>query len=286
MGSGTTPIIGNGDPGADEVRQQLHRILANRRFATSARLSKFLKYGVEAALAGRRTVNEYSIGVDVFERSSNFDPRVDPIVRVHARRLRSKLGQYYETDGSNDSLEIHLPLRSYIPFFRWREPRPLRSNQEAVQPDGCRRLIAVLPFVNLSIERDDEYFAEGLTREVIHSLTRVTDLRVASLTPQEPRPDLHDLAGRLGFQMALSGTVRKSNDARLRVSAELTSAADRMVLWSQMFDVEAASVIPSQEKIARAICHAVRRQLEASPGASKPTNTARAPRLFIKVRYG
>src|SRR3954465_14796767 len=94
------------EPSPDAVQRQLQRVLESKVFAIAPRLSKFLRFGVESALAGTNPVNEYSIGVDVFERDNSFDPRVDPIVRVHARRLRSKLAQYYETVGLEDRIEI------------------------------------------------------------------------------------------------------------------------------------------------------------------------------------
>ncbi len=66
-------------------------------------------------------LNEYLIGIEVYERSSSFDPQIDTIVRTEARRLRSKLKQYYESEGINDSILIEVPKGSYAPTFRERE---------------------------------------------------------------------------------------------------------------------------------------------------------------------
>jgi hypothetical protein len=76
------------------VSTQLARILASPQFAHSERLSRFLKLAVELAQCGE-PLKEYRIGVDVFDRGKNFDPRTDPIVRVQAAKLRSNLLEYY-----------------------------------------------------------------------------------------------------------------------------------------------------------------------------------------------
>jgi hypothetical protein len=79
----------------EAVRAQLARILDSPQFVQSERLSRFLTLAVEVAQGGRTdTLKEYRIGVDVFDRGPNFDPRTDPIVRVQAAKLRSKLTDY------------------------------------------------------------------------------------------------------------------------------------------------------------------------------------------------
>src|SRR5258705_9138470 len=92
---------------SQSVEDQLQRILASSFFAQSARMSRFLRLAVEYTLAGRADeVKEYLIGVEVFDRKPSYDPRVDPIVRVEARRLRAKLQRYYESLGASDDLII------------------------------------------------------------------------------------------------------------------------------------------------------------------------------------
>jgi serine/threonine-protein kinase len=77
---------------------------------------RFLRFTVEELLAGRACrLKEYVIGVEVFDRGDSFDPRVDPIVRVEARRLRSKLCDYYEREGRLETLRIEFPKGGYVP---------------------------------------------------------------------------------------------------------------------------------------------------------------------------
>jgi tetratricopeptide (TPR) repeat protein len=102
----------------EAVREQLHRILASRAFARSPRISRFLGFVVEQTLAGQDDkLKEYLLGVEVFNRMESFDPRIDSIVRVEARRLRYKLEKYYEMEGQRDEVFIRFRKGCYIPAF-------------------------------------------------------------------------------------------------------------------------------------------------------------------------
>jgi hypothetical protein len=107
----------------EEIQSQMDRMLASKLFKGSRRLSRFLRFTVEQTLAGERDrLKEYCIGLEVFEKPESFDPRMDSIVRVMARRLRILVNTYYQTDGRDDSLEIHFDSGSYVPTFRARTP--------------------------------------------------------------------------------------------------------------------------------------------------------------------
>src|SRR5262245_56340506 len=104
-----------------EIQSQLQRIVSSRVFAASARMSRFLRFTVEETIAGRgEDLKEITIGLAVFDRAPDYVPRIDPIVRVEARRLREKLAQYYDADGKEDSIIIELPRGGYAPVFRQR----------------------------------------------------------------------------------------------------------------------------------------------------------------------
>ena len=103
---------------AAQIQEQLSRILASEFFTKSPQLSRFLRFCLERVVLGRQDeLKEQVLGVEVFRRSSSFDPRVDPIVRVEARRLRSKLDEYYAADGRFDSLVIYFQRGDYVPRF-------------------------------------------------------------------------------------------------------------------------------------------------------------------------
>src|SRR6266404_5591643 len=106
---------------SEEVRAQLDRILASRTLAGSDQLKRLLRLTVERTINGQSDLlKEYNLGLEVFQRPPDYDPKIDPIVRVQARRLRSKLDEYYAGEGSADSLVIQIPKGAYVPAFSQR----------------------------------------------------------------------------------------------------------------------------------------------------------------------
>jgi|HubBroStandDraft_6_1064221.scaffolds.fasta_scaffold330924_2 hypothetical protein len=108
----------------EAIREELSRILESSIFVQSDRLGRFLRYTVETTLEGdAETLKEYVIGTEVYDRKPPYHPSVDSIVRSEARRLRSKLKEYYESVGKNDSVFIYYRPGSYVPVFRRRDKR-------------------------------------------------------------------------------------------------------------------------------------------------------------------
>lgn len=104
------------DVSADAIRAHVARITSNELFAGAERLCRFLRFTVEEMLGGRDGhVKEYVIGREVFDRGDEYDPRIDPIVRVEARRLRSRLIEYYSGPGRNEPLRVEYPKGRYVP---------------------------------------------------------------------------------------------------------------------------------------------------------------------------
>src|SRR5262245_37867958 len=113
----------------EEIHVEADRILASRSFARSERLRRFLQFVVDSALEGKQEhLKEYVLGVEVYQKTPDFDPRLDSTVRVEASRLRAKLREYYEAEGRDDPVRIELPKGAYAPLFRRAEPvaLPLR----------------------------------------------------------------------------------------------------------------------------------------------------------------
>ena len=106
------------DPTEEEVRGSLDRVLASGTFAQSGRMARFLGYIVEETLDGRSDLlKEYPIAIEAFERDDSFDPQTSSLVRVEAGRLRTKLHEYYDSDGADDPVIIELPRGGYVPTF-------------------------------------------------------------------------------------------------------------------------------------------------------------------------
>src|SRR3989442_213167 len=195
-------------------------------------MGRFLRFTVERAVCGQPDqLKEYVIGVEVFDRNASYDPRVDPIVRVEARRLRSKLKSYYDTEGSDDELIIEFPKGTYAPVFRSRGVAPDPPPPLAASP---ARAIAVLPFSNLSSEPDTEYFSDGLTEELIHGLTKVGGLMVVAWNSaarlKGQSYDVCEIGRQLNVSTVLVGSVRTSAE-RLRVMAQLIDTSSGQYLW-------------------------------------------------------
>jgi hypothetical protein len=128
--------------------EQLERILNSAQLVTSPSLSRLLRYIVEETLAGRSAeIREYTLGVHVFDRGEDFNPRLDPIVRVQARNLRSRVAKYYEGPGAEDPVRIELPKGTYVPIFHKNvveeELRVPQAAAAAAQPEAA---VEVSPF--------------------------------------------------------------------------------------------------------------------------------------------
>lgn len=102
----------------DRILEELERVLASREFVNAERAARFLRFAVERTLAGdRESLKESVIGAAVFDRRIGYDPKAEPIVRTEARRLRSKLSQYYQTAGRDAAIQIAVPTGGYVAAF-------------------------------------------------------------------------------------------------------------------------------------------------------------------------
>ena len=148
--------------------------------------------------------------------------------------------------------------------------------------------IAVLPFVNLSDSRDNEYFSDGITEEILHALAQVRGLRVASRTSafqfKNQTADVSEIARKLRVANVLEGSVRQAGD-RLRITAQLIDASNGYHLWSETFDRELKDVFAVQTEIARAIVEALRVELAPATAArlaDRGTEDVEAYTLFLR----
>jgi TolB-like protein/tetratricopeptide (TPR) repeat protein len=264
-----SPALAPPAPGPEEIRAQLEKLLASRLFARSTRLCRFLRFSVEESLAGNGgRLKEQIIGMEVFDRRPDYDPRIDPIVRVEARRLRAKLKAYYTSPGRGDSIMIGLPKGAYLPFFKTRAATAPGSRTSLIATSGSalapRKSIAVLPFANMMPGADDDYFSDGLTEELIHLLTRIPSLRVVAWSSTSKlRGREADLAGirrQLRVGSVVRGSVRRTPE-RVRVTVQLIDSASGDYLWSETYDRGLENVFEIQGEIARAIVQALHLKL-------------------------
>ena len=149
--------------------------------------------------------------------------------------------------------------------------------------------IAVLPFVNLSADVENQYFSDGLAEDVINALTRLPGLRVASRTSSfrfRGDVDVRQVGRDLGVGAILEGSVRRAG-ARLRVTAQLTNAEDGYHIWSERYDREMADVFEIQDEIVESIINALAPALlgEAQSARRRSTENLEAYELYLKGRH-
>ena len=266
-----------------EVRAELDRLLRSTLFLQSDRLARFLRFAIENALAGNTDLlKEYVIGTEVYDRKPPYHPSQDSIVRTEARRLRAKLKEYYESEGKRDPVFIYFRPGTYVPLFRRNE------SIAAVSPDGASEEsdllvrgvgvgVAVLPFIDLSNRPRSALCAQGLTDELIHSLSRADGIRVIA-RPSAPQlvdapQDIPSLSQKYGLSTVIEGTVREDFD-RLRITVRVLGS-DGFQLSSHRFDTEASgeALAQVQERIASAFVSRARpeqsrvRRRKAAPSA-------------------
>ena len=143
--------------------------------------------------------------------------------------------------------------------------------------------IAVLPFVNMSDDKEQEYFSEGLTEELLNSLARINELQVAARTSSfsfaGKNPDIATVARKLNVAAVLEGSVRRSGHT-LRVSAQLINASNGFHLWSQTYDRDLGDVLQLQTEIANAVAAALEVTLLGDVRARIEIGSTRNPAAF------
>jgi TolB-like protein/TPR repeat protein len=274
----------------ERVRAQLERILASPGFASAKSARRFVQYVVEETLAGRGDqIKEYVVGVAVFDRGDDYDPRADAVVRVEATRLRNRLRDYYQSDGRADPVSIELPKGSYVPVFRslqaappakqsLRRPSPraiawaatgilvlltlsiMQWGRTQVHVLAQVQSVAVLPFENLSGDSSQDYLADGVTEGLTAELGRIRKLRVIShaavvgyRNTAKPRPEI---ANELQVDAWVEGSVVRTGN-KVRIAARLLQPRTLRQLWSQSYERDVSEIPALQRDAARNIAAGV-----------------------------
>ncbi|MEP7347608.1 MAG: protein kinase, partial [Gemmatimonadaceae bacterium] len=151
-----------------------------------------------------------------------------------------------------------------------------------------RPSVAVLPFENMSGDKENEYFSDGLAEDVINALTRIPGLKVIARTSsfafKGRQDDVRRIAEALGVAHVLEGSVRKAGN-RIRVTAQLITATDGSHLWSERYDREMTDVFAIQDEIAQAIADALQIKLAAKPARARHMPKLPAYEALLKGRH-
>jgi adenylate cyclase len=268
----------------DAVRAQLERVLSSDSFAAAGRHSRFLRYIVERTLAGEGDqLKEYVLGTEVFDRADSYDPRLDSIVRVEARRLRTRLDDYYGGVGASDPVRIDIPRGTYVPVFAERVAStappararafsplivvaaaltvavivlaaaaalsPARTPAEASTVPG----VAVLPFAHYTTEAADALFMAHLTDAVTAELARVGGVSVTSRTTAAQYAGTHQsivqIAGALRVDFVLEASAELDGNTARVVARLVDGGTDRKV-WVGEYRFDRADVTTAARTIA------------------------------------
>ncbi|MBL8220629.1 MAG: hypothetical protein JNL62_15465 [Bryobacterales bacterium] len=215
-------------------------------------------------------------------RGVDFQPKLDPIVRVDANRLRARLSAYYGEEGSQDPLRIELPKGSYVPVM----------TEQSADAEKCRDgavSFAVLPFVNLSGDPRKDYFSDSLTEELIHCLAQFDGIRViarsSAFAYKDRNTDAHEIGQHLGVTHIVEGSVRIVGQG-LRVTAQLISAEHGGLLWSERFDRLWMDVFDVQDEIVASISDAVRIRLGTSDTSRVFRRATSSPDAYAQYLLG
>jgi len=310
---------------AESVREELARILASGPFLNAQRPSQFLCFIVERTLLGEEDpIKEYLIGVEVFKRSQDYDPKDDPVVRIEAGRLRKKLAEYYGGPGRDDAVIIELPKGGYIPLFRARTQDVVRKirTTESIEAASRKRnallrmvavalillvagaltftfylrrrirstptSIAVLPFMKLTAGSEGEYLSDGVSEDLTTSLAAIKGLRVVAATSasqfRSNSEDVRKIGQALNAQALLEGSIAQSGSG-LRINAQLIDARNGYHLWAKAYDVSAADLLASEEDIVLETARVLRVPVNQIPPIKRDTENAEAHDLYLRGRY-
>jgi TolB-like protein/Tfp pilus assembly protein PilF len=295
-----------------DVLKELDKILSSDAFRDAEVLKRFLRYTVERTLHGEGDrLKEYRLGVEVFDRDSSFDPRLDPVVRMAARRLRFKLKDYYETEGLKDPLCIAVPKGSYAAAFSPRAPKEVpvavveafqfakhrwlaeiglvllfatvvatviywyRAREAQAGVPAQHPSLAVLPLLNLTGNPDNEYLCDGVTDELTSALSKLPGVRVVARTSafkfKNKPEDVRSIGAQLNVASVLEGSLQKIGD-RLRITVQLIRAADGYHVWSQTYDRDGGDAFAVEDEITQTIAGTLRVRLGQ---AGQPTEAPR-----------
>jgi TolB-like protein len=278
-------------PQEHEIRQQIEKILLSPRFKETTRSRRFLEFIVQEALTGNSAdLKENVVGVSVFDRSADYDPRLDSIVRVEAGRLRTKLNDYYAQEGRDDRLIVALPKGSYAPEFAWRvqaqsDPASTPAHPDSVlarkfsirktivaiaaaavavsvgiaslQPATPEVRIAVLPFTSYSSDARDQMIADQLMQKVTAEFVKLGTFDVVPSTSarryEDRRPGVQEIAAALQADILLEGRTT-TGGKNIKVEIRLSDGAlDRKFWVGDEFAGESVDEVAQQIALAASV---------------------------------
>src|SRR6266571_1394182 len=232
--------------------------------------------------------SEKDVQGDAVNVASRIEPLASPggitITEQVYHQIRNKFEFPFVSLGQQSLKNVHDPVEVYRVVLPW-------EMQLGEEPILDKRRIAVMPFTNISPDPRDEYFADGMTEELISTLSRIGELRVISRTSvmhyKGTSKNLGEIARELRVGSILEGSVRKASDD-LRITAQLIDTGNDEHLWSQDYDRKLENVFAIQREIAQSVAEVLKVRLlsgEKKSNEKKQTENTEAYTLYLKGRY-
>jgi adenylate cyclase len=224
-----------------------------------------------------------SLPMDLFRIVLPWEQRSAGVTKPEAGSWPS--GRKFATAG------IALLLLSLIGIAWWWTTQSRRASPSPAAPSAVhaadQKSIAVLPFVDMSQAKDQEYFCDGISEEILDALAKVEGLRVVARTSsfsfKGKNADVGEIAQKLNVRNVLEGSLRREG-SRIRISAQLIDTRDGFHLWSETYERELQELFAMQDEITRAIVNALKIKLAVAVPVHKQPNT-QAYDLYLKGRY-
>ena len=240
---------------AEEIRQQLQRILDSPEFHATQRQREFLQFVVAETIAGRsEEIKGYTIATRVFGRNEDFDQAMDPIVSIQAGQLRRALERYYLVAGSRDPIRIDIPKGTYVPTFRKQKGVETGTTASAKAMDitieDSWPTLLIMPFENLTGDAEKEYLGMGLATELAVEIARFQEIKVLLYEREAQKGSVPDSA----IRFIVSGSIRKSMMG-IKVTVHLTDNGTKQQVWGDTYksDSETFGLMAFEEEVARVI---------------------------------
>ncbi len=239
-------------------------------------------------------VEEHDIFGDGVNVAARLEALAEPggicVSRVVRDQVRDKLDIGFEDMGEQSVKNIARPVRAYVFYPEGVASTPtasVSSGTSSSPPVAAPRLsIVVLPFVNLSDDREQQYFADGITEDVTTDLSRIADMLVISrntaFTYRSKPVDTKQIGRELGVRYLLEGSVRRSG-CQVRVNAQLIDAERDALLWADRFDGDTADLFALQDEITSRIAVALNLELIGAE-AVRPTEHPDAVDYILRGR--
>ena len=277
---------------AAECAVRIQRALAERNHAAAPESQILIRIGLHVGDVVFRDDHVIGDGVNIAAR---IEPLAEPggvcISRQVFDLVHNKLPHELVTMGQTALKNIAAPVEVFQIFIPGSSSTTAAVTSNRASATGQKpKSIAVLPFVNMSPDRENEFLSDGIAEDLITALSRINDLHVPARTSafafKGRNEDIRKIGKQLNVATVLEWSVRKAGN-RLRITAQLVKVADGFHLWSERYDREMKDVFEIQDEITQAIVAALRVELSKEEEArrpKRPTASTDAYQLYLKGR--